>query len=197
MQLGGLILCGGKSQRMGQSKAMLPFHGVTMLERVIDRVGGVADPLVVVSAADQELPPLDPSIQQVTDRRPEQGPLEGLRAGFEQLQDRCEAAFVTSCDVPHLNPAFIQRLVELLGEDTVAVPQDDKFLHPLSAVYRVSVLPTIVTLLESGERRPRRLFDQVPTRKVPLSVLREVDPQLRSLMNVNTPEEYEAALEVE
>src|ERR1700752_3729699 len=102
----GIVLCGGKSTRMGTSKALLPFGPETMLQRVVRLLGTVVSPIVVVAAADQELQPLPAEIVGPRDEREGLGPLEGLRAGLKALPVDIEAAYVTSCDVPLLVPAF-------------------------------------------------------------------------------------------
>ncbi|MEQ8836182.1 MAG: hypothetical protein RID07_05195, partial [Lacipirellulaceae bacterium] len=66
--------------------------------------------------------------------------------------------------------------------------------HPLAAVYRTSVLSKVEALLAADRLRPFFLFEECDTREIPVKQLREVDPELRSLMNCNTPEDYEVAL---
>jgi molybdopterin-guanine dinucleotide biosynthesis protein A len=192
---GGVILCGGQSRRMGFSKATLPFGGESMLLRVVRLLRAEVEPLVVVAAADQELPDLPQGIALVRDERPEQGPLEGLRVGLSALAGKADAAYVTSCDVPLLVGAVVRRMIELLGEHLIAVPVEGEFHHPLAAVYRVEVAAHVARLLSAGKRRPVFLFDEVPTRRVGVELLRDVDPQLTTLRNLNHPRDYFAALE--
>ena len=179
---------------MGAAKWSLQFGDETMLARILRLLGEVCSPLVVVAAADQELTPLADNIIVARDRREDQGPLEGLLAGLSALPSSVEAAYVTSCDVPFLVPAFVQRLFELLGDHAICVPTVDGFTHPLSAVYRTSLVDVIETLLAQDRRRPRDLFDVVATQQVAASELVDVDPTLATLRNLNTPEEYRAAL---
>jgi molybdopterin-guanine dinucleotide biosynthesis protein A len=179
---------------MGRPKVMLPFGPETMLQRVVRLVGAVGGPVVVVAAAGQDLPELAATVRVVRDRRPDRGPLEGIRAGLESLQDEFEAALVTGCDVPLLVPAFVRRMVELLAGFDVAVPHVGGHDEPLAAVYRTSVLPQVEALLAADRLRPAFLFDQVRTRRVTAEELTDVDPQLDSLANVNSPAEYAAAL---
>lgn len=193
MTSGGIILCGGKSNRMGRPKAGLPFGLELMLQRVVRILGQVVDPLVVVAAEQQDLPPLSPQVRVVRDRRENRGPLEGLCAGLEALQGRAYAAYVTSCDVPLLVPQFVQMMLQRLGDYQVAVPVDGEFHHPLAAVYRTDVLPEIQSLLATDQLRPRFLFDRVRTCRVPVEELRTVDPDLQTLANLNTPTDYVAA----
>ncbi len=194
MRCGGIVLCGGHSRRMGRPKLLLPFGPEPMLARVVRRLAEAVEPVVVVAAVDQQLPPLHAAVVVVRDRRPDRGPLEGLAAGLTALAGRAEAAFVTACDVPLLAPAFVRRVVELAEGWAIAVPHVEGYDHPLAAVYRVDLLPEVETLLGGERLRPVYLFDRVRTRRVGTEDLCGADPTLGSLRNVNTPEEYQAAL---
>jgi molybdopterin-guanine dinucleotide biosynthesis protein A len=192
--IGGIVLAGGRSRRMGRSKAMLPFGPERMLQRVVRVVGCVVEPLVVVAAEGQELPELPGEVAIVRDRHADLGPLEGLAAGFGALSGRAGAAFVTACDVPLVTPDYVRRMVELSAGYAATVPHVAGFDEPLSAVYRTDVLKEIEALLAAGRFRPAFLFDRVRTRRVSEEELTDVDPELQSLANVNTPADYRAAL---
>lgn len=196
MKKGAIILCGGKSSRMGRDKATLPFGPELMLQRVVRIVSQVVDPdaVVIVSAPDQPLPELPGTVIYTADKRPGRGPLEGLAAGLRALPDGIEAVYATSCDVPLIVPAFISAMFDRLGSFDIAVPTDGEFCHPLAAVYRPQVLPTIESLLARDRLRPAFLFDEVPTARVPVEQLRAVDPDLQTLLNLNHPDDYHAAL---
>ena len=188
------MLCGGRSTRMGVPKATLPFGPETMLQRVVRLLGTVVSPIVVVAARDQSLPELPGGVKITHDEREQRGPLEGLRAGLKALPNSVEVAYITSCDVPLLEPAFVTRMVELLGDHDIAVMEIDGFPHPLSAVYRRDTLPHVEALLEKDKLRPVFLFDAVRTRRVRPEEMLSVDPLLRTLRNLNTREDYLAAL---
>jgi molybdopterin-guanine dinucleotide biosynthesis protein A len=194
MSAGGIVLCGGKSTRMGVPKATLPFGPETMLQRVLRLLGTVVSPIVAVAARGQVLPELPESIIVTRDEREAKGPLEGLRAGLAALPPSVEIAYVTSCDVPLLVPAFVERMIELLEDNDIAVMEIDGFPHPLSAVYRRRLLPRVESLLAADRLRPVFLFDAVRTRRVRTEEMLSVDPRLRTLRNLNTPEDYQAAL---
>lgn len=179
---------------MGVPKATLPFGPETMLQRVVRLLGTVVSPIVVVAAREQSLPELLPGVKITRDEREQRGPLEGLRAGLKALPDSVEIAYITSCDVPLLEPAFVTRMVELLGDHDIAVMEIDGFPHPLSAVYRRDTLPHVEALLGKDKLRPVFLFDAVRTRRVRPEEMLSVDPQLRTLRNLNTREDYLAAL---
>lgn len=194
MQAGGIILCGGQSSRMGLPKATLPFGPEPMLTRVYRLLREVVQPIVVVSAADQLLPPLPPGTLFANDERPSRGPLEGLLAGMKVMQSRCDLVYVTSCDVPLLQAAFVQQLLELATEYDAVAPQDGEFAHPLSAVYRTNVVATIEGLLTADQLRPLFLLKQIKTLFVPVEELRASDPQLLTLRNLNRPADYLQAI---
>ena len=191
---GGIVLAGGKSTRMGVPKATLPFGPETMLQRVVRLLSTVVSPIVVVAARDQELPELPPATLVTRDEREERGPLEGLRAGLKALPATVDAAYVTSCDVPLLVPAFVERMIALRADDDIAVMEIDGFTHPLSAVYRRATLPRIEALLAEDRLRPAFLFEAVRTRRVKPEEMVVADPQLATLRNLNTREDYLAAL---
>jgi molybdenum cofactor guanylyltransferase len=191
--IGGIVLCGGKSSRMGTSKALLPFGAETMLQRVVRILGGVVAPIVVVAAADQELPQLLPSVIVTRDEQQGRGPLEGLRAGLKALPSTIDAAYVTSCDVPLLETGFVRQMIDLSSGYDIAVMEIDGFTHPLSAIYRRATLPSVEDLLANDRLRPVFLFEAMNTRRVKPAEMTS-DPDLRTLRNLNTREDYEQAL---
>lgn len=195
MQLAGIVLCGGKSSRMGQPKAWLPFGPEVMLQRVVRILQQVVSPVVVVAAPGQELPRLPADVGIVRDAKEYEGPLRGLAGGLAAIQGHAEAAYLSACDVPFLRPEFISRMDELRGNHDVCVPYVSGFHHPLAAVYQTNVVLTVEALLSEQRFRPTFLFEKVRTRLVLPEELTEVDPTLVSLRNVNTPEEYGMALE--
>ncbi len=202
IRFGGIVLAGGRSQRMGRPKAWLPVGGRTMLETVVSAVaeglraaaGANAVPIVVVGAPGQDLPPAGEPVVRVDDDVEGEGPLRGMAAGLGALLGKVDAAYVSSCDVPLLRPAFVARMLALLGDAEIAVPLVDDRHHPLAAVYRIEVLETVRDLLAREMRRPFFLFQSRPTRLVLAADLEAADPRLDSLRNFNTPEEYDRLL---
>jgi molybdopterin-guanine dinucleotide biosynthesis protein A len=193
-RVGGIVLCGGQSKRMGRPKAWLPFGPELMLQRVVRILQEVVAPLVVVAAPEQEVPALPSDVTVVRDDERGRGPLQGLAAGLSALRDRADAAYLSACDVPFLQPNLVRRLIDLLGSDSICVPRVDDYHHPLAAVYRVEVVDAVERLLAAGRLRPVFLFEEVPTRIVAAEELVDVDPTLQSFRNLNTPEDYETAL---
>jgi molybdopterin-guanine dinucleotide biosynthesis protein A len=197
MRRGAIILCGGASSRMGRDKAWLPFGpDEVMLQRVVRLAGEAVRPenIVCVAAAGQELPMLPGEVGMVRDPLPHRGPLAGLATGLGALEHRVEAVFVAGCDVPMLVPAFVNRMFELLGDHEAVIAQDGDRCHPLSAVYRTCVRQGAASLLAQGGSSLMSLVERCDTRKVLVSLLTEVDPELLSLASCNAPDDYERAL---
>jgi len=206
-RLGGIVLCGGRSSRMGAPKAWLDFGGEPLLARVVRTVGRACAPVVVVAASGQDVPPLSPGVAIVRDSIEGRGPLQGIAAGLRALLDApgssegVDAAFVSSTDAPFLEPALIARLAALRGVDhDIAVPNMGDHFHPLTAIYACTCLPHIEALLDADRLRPFFLFGRVRTVLCDNATLladpdlQAADPALRSLENINTPDDYERAL---
>ncbi|MFO0878636.1 MAG: molybdenum cofactor guanylyltransferase [Gemmataceae bacterium] len=194
IRIGGVVLCGGQSSRMGRPKAWLPFGDETLLQRVVRILRSVTDPVVVVSAPGQSLPTLPVEVTVIHDHTRGQGPLEGMATGLAALEGRAEAGFVSSCDVPFLRPAYIRRMIELLGKYAICVPEVDGFRHPLAGIYRVEMAGIARRLLDQGRHRPIFLFESQPTYFAQTVEFSSADPDGASFRNLNTPEEYTQAV---
>ena len=202
MTTAGIVLAGGRSSRMGTPKAALEWHGSTLLRRVSGIVGrAVSGPVVVVRAPGQPLPELGPGVEVAEDPVEGRGPLQGLAAGLAALEGRAEAVFLSSTDVPLLHPYFVSRVLAALDGDTdVVLPVARGYPQPLAAAYRVSLLPPITELLDAERLRPAFLFDACRVKRLAdddlLSGTRlaKLDPALDSVLNLNEPADYQAAL---
>jgi molybdopterin-guanine dinucleotide biosynthesis protein A len=175
----GIVLCGGRSSRMGRAKAWLPWGGRPMVAHVVDVLRKVVDEVVVVTAADLDVPRVDARV--VRDRAPHGGPLAGILEGLEHIA--AERAFVTGTDAPFLTPAFV---AAMLGAGEAAAPLVDDFVQTLSAVYPRSARARAEELLAAGRRRPLDLLEAMEFRRVPPSEL----PDTASTRGFNTPDAY-------
>jgi molybdopterin-guanine dinucleotide biosynthesis protein A len=197
----GILLAGGRSSRMGTSKAHLEWHGSTLLRRTAGIVArGVDGPVVVVRAPGQELPALPDDVEVVEDAREGRGPLQGIAAGLAHMRERADVCFVSSVDVPLLHPRFVRRVVEALDAETdVVLPEAQGHRHPLAAAYRTTLLDEVEALIAADRMRPAFLFDRCRVKRLADADLlgdRELartDPELASLLNLNAPDDYAAA----
>jgi len=193
-KVGGVVVCGGRSRRMGTSKVWLRCGGEYLLQRMVRIVAGVVDPVVVAARRGQNLPDLPLGVDVVYDAVDDSGPLAGLAVAFEALRDRCEAAFVTACDQPLLRARFVERMIDLLQDRPGVVPEYGGRVHSLTAVYRLDTLPVLTEQLEAGQLRVLDFIERCGARVIPATDLQNVDPGLDSLRNVNDPEAFDQIL---
>jgi molybdopterin-guanine dinucleotide biosynthesis protein A len=199
----GVVLAGGRSSRMGTPKAALEWHGSTLLRRTIGILArATGGPVVVVRAPGQDLPALPASTLVADDPREGKGPVQGIAAGLAALRGRADVAFIASTDMPFLHPAFIRRVLRVLGDSEttdVALPLARGYKQPLAAAYRVSLADAAERLVKEDRLRPAFLFEQCAVETLDDAALRQdpvlaaLDPDLDSVLNVNTQADYQAA----
>jgi molybdopterin-guanine dinucleotide biosynthesis protein A len=179
---------------MGRPKAWLPFGDEVLLQRTVRILAEVVEPIVVVAAPDQSLPSLSKQVRIARDDREFLGPLNGLATGLASLGEDAQVAYLSSCDVPFLRPAFVRRVIEDLRDADICIPEVGGYRHPLAAAYRTNLIDDVRSLIDAGRLRPVFLSEVRRTRVLTESDFADVDPELVSLRNVNTIEEYRAAL---
>ena len=184
-----IVLAGGRSSRMGTSKAMLPFDGEPLIAHIVRTLRPHVGEIVIVAAPGQELPSLPATV--VHDEIAFQGPVGGLTYGLHAITSAL--SFVTSCDSAFISVPLVSHLLATADAFDVVVPRWEGRLQPLVAVYRRSVLPVLEAQLARGELRPVSLFDKVRTRIVEEEEIRRFDPEGTSFFNMNTPADYDEA----
>ncbi len=195
MKLGSIILAGGRSRRMGQPKESLPFQDNSLLGHTVDTLLDCTFPVYVVARdTEQELPPLCLEVEFAYDQESDQGPLMGIRSGLEALQGQCDAAFVIGCDHPYLDPDSVGWLAQQLGDHDMVIVKAGDTLQPLGAIYRLSILDTVKTMLAEGIHTPKTLVDRVRARIISEEELTAFDPEHHLIRNLNSPEDYQKAL---
>ena len=187
-----VVLTGGKSSRMGRPKALLPFDGEPLIAHVVRDLKKIFAEAVIVAAPEQELPILPALV--VRDEIAYQGPVSGIYHGLKASTK--EICFVTSCDAPFLNLYLIAHLLTQISDCDVVVPNWQERFQPLHAAYRRSVAPLLREQLDRGELRPISLYPKVRTREIHEDEIRRLDPEGLSFLNMNSPEDYEAALQM-
>ncbi len=189
-QAAAIVLAGGRSQRMGTAKALLDFGGRPLVAHNVALLSRLFGEIVVVAAPSQELPAMPATI--VRDEVPHQGPVGGIYYGLAAARaDRC---FVASCDAVFLNTELISHLLSRSADCDLVIPSWEGRLHPLHAVYSKSVVPVLAAQLAAGERRLIDLVHKVRARRIERDEIVRFDPEGMSFFNVNTPEDYEAAV---
>jgi molybdenum cofactor guanylyltransferase len=188
---------------MGTAKAALEWHGSTLLGRTVAIVArATSGPVVVVRSAGQDLPELPQGTLVADDPREDKGPVQGIAAGLAALTGRADVAFVSSTDMPFLHPAFIRRVLGVLEESQsteIALPVARGYRQPLAAAYRVCLAETAERLVIQDRLKAAFLVDECRVQALDDAALKRdpvlaaLDPDLDSVLNVNTPADYAAA----
>ena len=189
-ELGGaIVLAGGQSERMGQDKALITVHGMTLLEHVIVALMPVVNKILVVADIPDKYPLSCGRV--VADTFPGCGPVGGILTGLTALGAGYH--LVVGCDMPALQLGVLQLLAKAVmpGWDAF-VPMIGGQAEPLCAIYSHTAGPKLLRFLESDRRSAREALDMLQVKWLGEGVLRRVDPQLISFTNVNAPEDLKA-----
>jgi len=184
----GVVLAGGRSTRMGRNKALLPWAGTRLIERLLITLRPLFRDVAIV--ANEAAPYADLGVPIWPDRLPGKGALGGIYTAV--FHSTSPQTFCLACDMPFPNPAVIAYLREVAPGYDVVVPRTADGYQPLHAVYSRTCLPAMETLLHADRLKIDGLFPLVRLRTVEEPELRPLDPALRCFVNVNTPEEWDA-----
>jgi molybdenum cofactor guanylyltransferase len=193
----GIILAGGISSRMGKNKALLSLPGnkaITFVEHLVTLLEAFCvETLIVARDQTHARDFVFPGVRVTIDETPGIGPLMGLYSGLSAINTT--HALVVAVDLPCVQPALLSFLLsQPLPDDTLLIPLVDNIPQVLLALYPRSILPLVKKQLLQGRRDVRGLLEVAPVQFVEEVQLRQIDPQLRSFMNINTPEELHQVL---
>jgi molybdopterin-guanine dinucleotide biosynthesis protein A len=188
MTLSVCIQAGGQSRRMGQNKALMPFAGRPLIQRVIERVRPVAGEILIISNEPAAFEFLNLPV--LPDRIAGRGVLGGLYTALFEAQSPFVAP--VACDMPFVNAALLQAELELMlsGSADVVIPESPNGLEPLHAVYRrETCLPVVKEALLLEQRRLIGWFERVNVRVLTQAEAAEFDPDQTAFININTPDD--------
>jgi molybdopterin-guanine dinucleotide biosynthesis protein A len=172
---------------MGRDKASLELDGAPMGASVASALGACVETVRIVLRPEQQNPL---GLPRVDDAHPERAPIVGVAAALRACA--AEAVLVAACDLPDLHPRFLLALlahVPASGGPEVVVPRGPRGPEPLIAVYRKALLPELERRIGAGELALQALLRECDAHFVAESLLREIDPELAALRNVNRPED--------
>jgi molybdopterin-guanine dinucleotide biosynthesis protein A len=196
------IQAGGQSSRMGENKALKPFLGRPLIQRVIERLAPIADELLVTTNRPEEYAFLNQRL--VPDLKPGRGALGGLYTAISSASNPCVA--VVACDMPFANAALLAAATKLMVQEEAdvviaraasqaeRVGRVDEGYEPLHAVYRCKTcLPAIEAAIDADLWKVVAWFPQVKVRVLTADEISRYDPKHLAFWNVNTPEEFAEA----
>lgn len=183
-----VIQAGGESSRMGQDKALLPFQGRTLIERVLGRVAHLADEVLVTTNKPENYAFL--GLKLVPDVIPGRGALGGLYTALSAATQTLVA--VVACDMPFVSPELLAFERDLLLQSSydAAIPRTEGGTEPFHAVYRrEGCLPHIEAVIQADKWRVDAWYAKANVRLLSPEETRPYDPRGLAFWNVNTPEE--------
>lgn len=185
-----VIQAGGESRRMGRNKALVPFLGRPLIQRILDRLAPLADEVLITSNQKDGFETIQ--VPLVADVYPGQGALGGLYTAVWAASH--PIVIVAACDLPFANPDLFRHQVDLLIKNNldVVIPGTWENREPLHTVYRrETCLPAIKKALVQGEKRLISWFPTVKVQFIPPEEILKFDPLGLAFRNVNSQVELE------
>jgi molybdopterin-guanine dinucleotide biosynthesis protein A len=174
---------------MGEDKALKPFLGRPLIQRVVERLTPIADEVIVTTNRPEDYQFLD--LRLVSDLKPGRGALGGLYTAIASASRSMVA--VAACDMPFASATLLRAASRILIEENVdvVIPKSSEGFEPLHAVYRrEACLPAIESAIEADQWKVIAWFPQVKVRILTPKEVKEYDPSGLAFWNVNTPEEF-------
>jgi molybdopterin-guanine dinucleotide biosynthesis protein A len=182
MTLAAAVLAGGRSSRMGSTKALIEVDGRAMADRVLDAARSLgADPVVIVGGDPEELAALSAPV--IPDRYPGEGPVAGVLAALQHFEGIADRVLALPCDLADVDATTLLPLIEAEAGDgfsRVWVAAAER-LEPMCAIWSVDSIPRIQELFDAGERALHAVIGELPHVAVTVDAA--------GLTNINTPDE--------
>ena len=183
------IQAGGQSSRMGEDKALKPFLGRPLVQRVVERLSPIADEVIVTTNRRDDYQFLN--LRLFPDLKPGRGALGGLYTAIASAAHPIVA--VVACDMPFASATLIEGMTRILvkNEVDVVIAKSEEGYEPIHAVYRrETCLPAIEAAIEADQWKVIAWFPQVKVHTLTVQDVRPYDPSGLAFWNVNTPEEF-------
>lgn len=193
--LAAIVLCGGRSSRMGRDKASLRIGEKSFLQHTCDAVSKLANQIVVVAAADQQVDDCGGKVIVVRDDIAYPGPLPALHRGIDALRIHLQddtisqtSVWVTGCDTPFVTAEIITQLWQHQQKQSadVATLTEGGQDNPLLAVYKLSALQTLEPFIASGHRRATEYLNTLKVTKLAVETIATDQQAPAATTNLNT-----------
>ncbi len=185
----GLVLAGGSSKRMRRDKATLPYGGKSQLDRAFELAARHCPEVFVSVRPSQVADPARAAHPMLVDSVPGEGPIVGIRSAMAAFPNA--AWLIMACDLPFLSDATLEYLLQQRDANLLAtafVSAHDNLPEPLCAVWEPAAGAALAAYQAAGGKCPRKFLMR--------NVIKLVKPlDERALDNVNTPDDYAAALD--
>ena len=203
-----VIQAGGQSARMGEDKALKPFLGHPLIQRVIGRLAPIADEILVTTNCPDDYAFLTDSkvfakhpgrarlwnLRLVPDLAAGRGALGGLYTALASAASPIVA--VVACDMPFASASLLEAAARLLVQEEadVVIARTNEGYEPFHAVYRrAACVPAIQSAIAADRWKVIAWFPSVKVRELTMGEVTRLDPSGLAFWNVNTPEEFAEA----
>ena len=184
MKVTVIILAGGKNQRFGRNKALATIGGISLIERIVERLKPQTSQVLVVTSREQPDLPATCDAEILADIYPDKGPLGGIYTGL--LASQSPYSLVVACDMPFLNTELLRYMVNQSRDFDVVIPRlEEGKLEPLHAIYSKACLSNIKMRLDYNHLRVDSILNTMRVRYVERAECQRFDPQLLSFFNIN------------
>jgi len=191
-----IILCGGRSKRMGKDKGSLILKGKPMILHVLDTISDIADEIILVLRDEKQVEGYKKLLKNdygnlniVTDKNKDRGPLIGILTGLSAIKS--DYAQILPCDSPFISQEFVLNMFKAAATnkyDAVVPVWEDGYVEPLHSIYKKTVSDIILKLIEEGKMDVKSLIKNINARYVDT---KELDTTTKSFQNINTIKDFQ------
>ena len=199
MDRSAIVLAGGVSSRFGQDKGILEIANKPLIKYVIDAVSPIVDETIVVTNSQDRITEyakvVATDVRFAIDSCESKGPLIGALTGFESAHGKY--ALLLPFDTPFVSREVVSLLFELCLNKTAAIPRwPNEQIEPLHAVYQTkAALEAAKIAVGEGKLNLRAMIEKMRgVRYVSTLVIQQLDPDLRTFFNINTPLDLKKAI---
>jgi len=195
MAYSAIILAGGRGKRMGSGeKALMPINGKPLVTYIIKSLENMVDEIIISvrdKSQEEVLNLILPGYIYAYDEFENKGPLSGILSGLTLCKN--DFCFIAACDMPFINENVVQILFRMSDSHDAVIPRwENGFIEPLHAVYRCkSMIRESRKAIELGENTILAPIFRINVNYIDIETIRKIDPDLRTLININTPEDME------
>lgn len=199
MAYSAIILAGGRGKRMGyREKALMAIDGKPLVTYVINSLEKLVDE-IIISVRDKAqgdlLNSVLPGYTYACDEVENKGPLSGILSGLTLCRN--EFCFIAACDMPFINKDVVKMLFSMGEGHDAAIPRwENGFIEPLHAVYKCEpMIKETKKAIERGESIILAPIFRMNVKYMELENIRKIDPDLRTFININNPEDMKLITE--
>lgn len=185
----GLILVGGKSERMGRDKFSLEIKGETLVSIAYNKLSKICPQVFLSCRESQKDEKALKPFPQIHDRFMSLGPTGGIMSALVTEPER--PWIVLACDLPQVSIESLQQLIterNPLRFATCFSSPVKRGVDPLCALYEPKALTRFFEFISLGSYCPRKMLNNSPVNLLQIKKKEE-------LMNFNTPEEFQKLVE--